>query len=70
MNTYTPTNPEEGNKMEYPIYEINGVKTYRTPRHLRKRRDITCWTCLKPVSVQTFICEHCGYEFPDFIKNK
>lgn len=56
--------------MEYPIYEINGVKTYRKPRHLLTKRDITCWSCLKPVSVQTFICEHCGFEFPDFIKNK
>lgn len=50
--------------------EVNGVKTYRSPRKEIKKRDISCWSCAKPVSVQTFVCEHCGYEFPDFIKEK
>lgn len=55
--------------MEHTLYEINGVKTYRTPRNLRTRRDISCWACAKPVSVQTFICEHCGFEFPEDVQN-
>jgi|Wag4MinimDraft_6_1082665.scaffolds.fasta_scaffold04943_7 hypothetical protein len=50
--------------------EINGVKTYRTPRKEIKKRDISCWSCANPVSVQTFVCDHCGTEFPDFIKEK
>ena len=54
--------------MAYIQYEINGVKTYRTPRELRKKRDISCWSCAKPVSVQTYICTNCGYEFPEMIK--
>ena len=49
--------------MNYPIYEINGVKTYRTPRHLRTLRDVSCRACAKPVSAKTLICESCGYEF-------
>lgn len=54
--------------MAYIQYEINGVKTYRTPRELRKKRDISCWSCANPVSVQTYICTNCGYEFPEMIK--
>ena len=50
--------------MNYPIYEINGVKTYRTPQHLRTLRDVSCRACAKPVSVKTLTCESCGYQFP------
>ena len=56
--------------MAYRQYEINGVKTYRTPRKLRTRRDISCWACAQPVSVQTYICTNCGFEFPDFIQEE
>jgi Zn finger protein HypA/HybF involved in hydrogenase expression len=56
--------------MENILREINGVKTYRTPRNEIKKRDISCWSCTNPVSVQTFVCDHCGAEFPDFIQNK
>lgn len=49
--------------MNYPIYEINGVKTYRTPQHLRTLRDVSCRACAKPVSAKTLICESCGYQF-------
>lgn len=50
--------------------EVNTVKTYRTPRKEMTRRDISCWSCANPVSVQTFVCECCGFEFPENIKNK
>jgi len=50
--------------------EINGVKTYRTPKKEITRRPISCWSCAKPVSVQTFVCECCGFEFPESIQNK
>jgi len=56
--------------MENIQQEINGVKTYRKPRNEVTKRDISCWSCANPVSVQTFICENCGFEFPDNIKNK
>ncbi len=56
--------------MENMMREINGVKTYRTPKKEITRRPISCWSCAKPVSVQTFVCECCGFEFPDFIQNK
>ena len=49
--------------MNYPIYEINGVKTYRTPRHLRSLRDVACRSCAKPVSMETKVCASCGYQF-------
>jgi hypothetical protein len=52
-----------GGKMNYPLYEINGVKTYRTPRHLLTLRDVTCRACAKPVSAKILICDNCGYEF-------
>jgi hypothetical protein len=50
--------------------EINGVKTFRTPRSEVTKRDISCWGCAKPVSVQTFVCDHCGFQFPESIRNK
>jgi rRNA maturation endonuclease Nob1 len=50
--------------------EINGVKTYRTPRSEVTKRDISCWACAKPVSVQTYVCESCGFEFPEGFKQK
>jgi hypothetical protein len=56
--------------MENIQQETNGVKTYRMPRSEMTKRDISCWSCANPVSVQTFVCEHCGFEFPDNIKNK
>jgi hypothetical protein len=49
--------------MNYPIHEINGVKTYRTPQHLRTLRDVACRACAKPVSATTLICQSCGYQF-------
>jgi ribosomal protein L37E len=56
--------PDGGGTMNYPIYEINGVKTYRTPKHLRTLRDVACRACAKPVSMKTKVCESCGYQFP------
>lgn len=56
--------------MENKLRIINGVKTYRTPRKEATRRPISCWSCAHPVSVETFICADCGFEFPDFIKEK
>ena len=49
--------------MKYPLYEINGVKTYRTPQHLRTLRDVACRACAKPVPAKLMTCESCGYQF-------
>lgn len=56
--------------MENITQQTNSVKSYRKPRSEVTKRDISCWACAKPVSVQTFVCENCGFEFPDNIKNK
>lgn len=56
--------------MNYPIYEINGVKTYRTPQHLRTLRDVACRQCAKELTEvgemdEYQLCHYCYCKIMD-----